>query len=164
VDNAFVEAFHGTFWRECLSQHWFNGLEEARRTIHTWKKDYNKTRPHSSLGQQTPVAFAGGGDFTRDSPEPSQASSTRRYVPARGGATTAKEASSPRPWMNAIAGQALADWRGVHFPPTRRSKVAAQFGSPEVQESSGDGVCDSGRCRKVRLSPFGLLTPLERYY
>ena len=65
VDNTHVEAFHGTFRRECLSQHWFNGLEEARRTIRDWRDDYNKTRPHSSLGQQTPVAFAGGGDFTQ---------------------------------------------------------------------------------------------------
>ena len=59
VDNTHVEAFHGTFRRECLSQHWFNGLKEARRTIRDWRDDYNKTRPHSSLGQQTPVAFAG---------------------------------------------------------------------------------------------------------
>jgi hypothetical protein len=64
VENTHVEAFHGTFRRECLSQHWSIGLEEARRTIRDWRDDYNKNRPHSSLGQQTPVAFAGGGDFT----------------------------------------------------------------------------------------------------
>ena len=65
VDNTRLEVFHGTFRRECLSQHCFSGLEEARRTIHGWKDDYNKTRPHGSLEKQTPVAFAGGGDFTR---------------------------------------------------------------------------------------------------
>ena len=38
VDNTFVEAFHGTFRRECLSQHWYNDLEEARRTIAPGRK------------------------------------------------------------------------------------------------------------------------------
>ena len=33
VDTCFVEAFDGTVRRECLSQHWFTGLEDAQRTL-----------------------------------------------------------------------------------------------------------------------------------
>ncbi len=64
VDNAHVEAFHGTLRRECLSQHWFLDLEDARRTLETWRTDYNNHRPHSSLGQMPPADYAAGGDFT----------------------------------------------------------------------------------------------------
>lgn len=64
TDNAHVEAFHSSLRRECLSQHWFLNVAEAARTLSAWRDDYNKHRPHSSLGHQTPVQFGAGGHFT----------------------------------------------------------------------------------------------------
>lgn len=61
VDNCFVEAFNGTVRRECLSQHWFTGLEDAQRTLDAWRDDYNNTRPHRSLANQSPAKYRGGG-------------------------------------------------------------------------------------------------------
>jgi|GEM_PF-3786014 len=58
VQNAFIESFNGKFRDECLSQHWFSGLQDARETIEEWRYDYNDVRPHSSLGNQTPADFA----------------------------------------------------------------------------------------------------------
>ena len=57
VQNAFIESFNGKLRDECLNQHWFVSLEEARRIIKSWRMDYNTTRPHSSLGYMTPDAF-----------------------------------------------------------------------------------------------------------
>lgn len=57
VQNAFIESFNGKLRDECLNQHWFVSLEEARRIIKLWRIDYNTTRPHSSLGYMTPEAF-----------------------------------------------------------------------------------------------------------
>lgn len=34
-------------------------LFEARRSIAAWRKEYDKERPHSSLGHRTPKKFAG---------------------------------------------------------------------------------------------------------
>jgi putative transposase len=56
--NAYVESFNGKFRDECLNQHWFGDLEEAREMIETWRQDYNQQRPHSALGYQTPKEFA----------------------------------------------------------------------------------------------------------
>lgn len=56
--NAFVESFNGKFREECLNEHWFVSLEEAREQIEAWRQDYNRQRPHSALGYQTPEAFA----------------------------------------------------------------------------------------------------------
>jgi putative transposase len=61
VDNAFIEAFNGTVRRECLSQHWFMGLEDAQQTLDAWREDYNFTRPHRSLEDQAPARYRGGG-------------------------------------------------------------------------------------------------------
>ena len=57
TDNAFAESFNGRFRDECLDQHWFASLEEARTTIEAWRVEYNTQRPHRSLGQQTPAAW-----------------------------------------------------------------------------------------------------------
>lgn len=32
VQNAFVESFNGKFRNECLNEHWFTSLADARRT------------------------------------------------------------------------------------------------------------------------------------
>jgi len=58
VQNAFVESFNGTLRDECLNLHWFVSLADARRTIAAWRQDYNRVRPHSSLGRRTPAEFA----------------------------------------------------------------------------------------------------------
>ena len=56
--NAFVESFNGTFRNECLNEHWFISLQEAKELIEAWRVDYNTERPHSSLGGKTPGEFA----------------------------------------------------------------------------------------------------------
>jgi len=57
TDNAFAESFNGRFRDECLDQHWFASLEEARQTIEAWRVEYNTDRPHRALNQQTPAAW-----------------------------------------------------------------------------------------------------------
>jgi len=50
IQNAFVESFNGRLRDECLNEHAFSSLAEARRIIEAWRIDYNTVRPHSSLG------------------------------------------------------------------------------------------------------------------
>ena len=58
TDNAFVESFNGKFRDECLNEHWFASVAEARALIEAWRIDYNTVRPHSALGGATPEQFA----------------------------------------------------------------------------------------------------------
>jgi putative transposase len=58
VQNAHVESFHGKLRDECLNASWFQNLWDARNKIAAWRKEYNEERPHSSLGYETPSAFA----------------------------------------------------------------------------------------------------------
>lgn len=63
MENGYVESFNGKFRDECLNSHWFTSMADARCTIEEWRCDYNETRPHSSLCQLTPSAFAKGNIF-----------------------------------------------------------------------------------------------------
>ena len=45
---------------ELLNESLFFGLDHARDELGAWVADYNTERPHSSLGYQTPAAFAAG--------------------------------------------------------------------------------------------------------
>lgn len=58
-ENAFIESFNSRFRDECLNEHVFRNLEDARRKIEDWRtEDYNELHPHSSLGMKTPNEFA----------------------------------------------------------------------------------------------------------
>ena len=57
TQNAFIESFKGKFRDECLNEHSFGSLAEAREIIEAWRLDYNANRPHSSLGNRTPEEF-----------------------------------------------------------------------------------------------------------
>jgi putative transposase len=48
--TAFIESFNGRLRDECLHVHQFLSLDDARRKIEAWRRDYNHDRPHSSLG------------------------------------------------------------------------------------------------------------------
>lgn len=58
TQNAFIESLNGKFRNECLNQHWFRSIKEARDNIMAWRDHYNHERPHSSLNYMSPVAFA----------------------------------------------------------------------------------------------------------
>ncbi len=58
TQNAFIESFNGKFRDECLNEHWFCSLAEARIRIAAWRRDYNEHRPHSAIGNLTPAEFA----------------------------------------------------------------------------------------------------------
>jgi putative transposase len=58
IQNAFIESFNSRLRDECLSEHWFLSLHDARRKIEAWRCDYNRFRPHSSLNNLTPEEFA----------------------------------------------------------------------------------------------------------
>lgn len=56
--NAYVESFNGRLRDECLNEHWFTGLLQARATIETWRREYNEERPKKALGGLTPAGHA----------------------------------------------------------------------------------------------------------
>ncbi|HMN20916.1 MAG TPA: IS3 family transposase [Ottowia sp.] len=58
MQNGYIESFNGKFRDECLNEHWFQSLQQARQTIATWRRDYNEVRPHSSIGRIPPAQFA----------------------------------------------------------------------------------------------------------
>ena len=55
--NGTNESFNGKFRDECLSMEWFRNRIDAKITIEQFRRQYNEIRPHSSLGQLTPVEF-----------------------------------------------------------------------------------------------------------
>ena len=58
--NGYAESFHSRLRSELLDAEVFETVAEAQGLSAAWKNEYNHRRPHSSLGYQTPAAFATG--------------------------------------------------------------------------------------------------------
>jgi len=58
VENGYIESFNGRLRDECLNVSLFFSLEDARQKLEQWRGDYNQARPHSSLNDQAPQAYA----------------------------------------------------------------------------------------------------------
>jgi putative transposase len=58
TDNAFAEAFNASVRKELLNTSWFATLEAARHAARLWRTEYNEVRPHRSLANKTPKAYA----------------------------------------------------------------------------------------------------------
>ena len=58
MQNGYIESFNGRMRDELLNETLFLDLDQARQLISAWVADYNTARPHSSLGYQTPAAYA----------------------------------------------------------------------------------------------------------
>ncbi len=48
MQNGFAESFIGRFRDECLNEHLFESLKQARRIIENWRCDYNRASEHPS--------------------------------------------------------------------------------------------------------------------
>ncbi len=60
--HRFIESFNGRLRDECLNVEVFFSIPDAQAKLEQWRVDYNQQRPHSSLGDQTPEAFALAGE------------------------------------------------------------------------------------------------------
>jgi putative transposase len=58
IQNAHIESFNARLREECLNEHVFISLDDARNKIEKWRVEYNRERPHSSLGNLAPEEFA----------------------------------------------------------------------------------------------------------
>jgi putative transposase len=57
IENAYIESFNGKLRDECLNENWFITLKDAREAAESWRIDYNEFRPHSSLGDLSPLQY-----------------------------------------------------------------------------------------------------------
>ena len=71
-ENPYIESFNGKLRDECLNREIFRNGLEAQIVIENWREEYNRYRPHSSLGYLTPEEFAqrcGKGGAPEPTPE-----------------------------------------------------------------------------------------------
>jgi len=57
-ENAFIESFHSRLRDEFLECQAFESVSDARAKATWWRREYNRIRPHSGLGYQTPKMFS----------------------------------------------------------------------------------------------------------
>ena len=57
-ENGYIESFNGKLRDELLNGEIFETLQEAKVLIESWRRDYNRPRPHSSLGYKPPAPEA----------------------------------------------------------------------------------------------------------
>lgn len=58
VENGYIESFNGRLRDECLNTELFWSIQDACDKLEKWRLDYNHQRPHSSLANLPPAAFA----------------------------------------------------------------------------------------------------------
>ncbi|WP_371128753.1 transposase [Nitrosospira sp. Nl5] len=57
TENCHIETFNRSFRDECLNLHWLETLEEAKVIIDDWRRDYNESRPHTTLNDPSSTEF-----------------------------------------------------------------------------------------------------------
>jgi putative transposase len=57
-ENGFIESFHSRLRDEFLNGEEFESVSDARSKAAWWRREYNRVRPHSSLGYMTPKEFS----------------------------------------------------------------------------------------------------------
>jgi len=57
-ENGFIESFHSRFRDEFLEAEVFESVPDAKSKGAWFRREYNRVRPHSSLGYKTPKEFS----------------------------------------------------------------------------------------------------------
>jgi putative transposase len=52
-----TEIFNAFVRMEYLGQHWFLGVEDARRKVDDRRREYDEVRPHGAIGDRAPIAM-----------------------------------------------------------------------------------------------------------
>ena len=63
--NGYIESFNSKLRDELLNREIFYKLQEAQVLVERWRNQYNRRRPHSSLGNRPPATEAYPAPFLR---------------------------------------------------------------------------------------------------
>jgi putative transposase len=77
TDNAHIEAFNGSLRRQCLSQHWFLDLDDARKILSRWRGELQEQSAPQQLGAPAARPLP---DRRRLQPRPREARKLTRIV------------------------------------------------------------------------------------
>jgi putative transposase len=58
IQKAYIESFNRKFRNEHLNESWIGTLQQTRNAASIWKQDYNRVRPHTSVGRVSPAEFS----------------------------------------------------------------------------------------------------------
>lgn len=58
AQNAYIERFNRTYREEVLDMYLFKDIQQVQEITEQWRYEYNRERPHESLGNLTPLGFS----------------------------------------------------------------------------------------------------------
>jgi putative transposase len=143
MQDGFMESFNDKLRDECLNEHVFASLAEARRIIEAWRIDYSEERPHSSLSYQTPEEFAaawqasqGAMSNASDAPD---ASACHRARGRQGQASGALRASLTAPARDGETELRPGHGRMAPQGPNRRMRLQKRTRTDSTYDWREDG-------------------------
>lgn len=144
--NAFVESFNGRLRDECLNEHVFGSLTEARRLIEAWREDYNRVRPHGSLGGRTPEEFArysarakeraeGAALLEGSAPSARSTTAPTRAKRSTGPSYPRQESGEHARALSALSVVRWGSWKAGQYEPRHSSEIRNSTVSAGVSQS-----------------------------
>jgi putative transposase len=122
--NAFVESFIGRLRDECLNETLFSSLPQARAVFAAWRRNYNRTRPHSALANASPAKFAERIRLAEEAPRAHQIN--LKTLPCRACEIGLRSRSSPPGRCGGRGGDVVPRRRrSLHHCPVDGDQVAA---------------------------------------
>jgi putative transposase len=67
--NAYIERFNRSYRTEVLNAHLFESIAELRAVTDQWLRNYDRERPHDSLGRVPPLTFLSRPSSAEKSPK-----------------------------------------------------------------------------------------------
>lgn len=98
--NGTNERFNGTLRRECLDMETFGSVAHAQAICRLYRQEYNRRRPHSSLGYQTPNEFAARASGAVSSTRPRTPTRPCNSLPSGRGAGSKRRSLMPAGAIN----------------------------------------------------------------
>ena len=156
-ENGYNESFNGSLRDKLLDGEIFYSLAEARVLIDAWRRHYNTTRPHSSLGYRWPARE------TTSPPLPRHECTNNQHGPTQRGPVTTVTSliETPHSWSQATRRRDAGTGSAAGICHTdlafRETALAAGFPAVLGHEDAGAATIRRGPARTRNTGATAIL-------